>query len=366
MRHLKRCWRIKKNGKGKNNNLKGVSSHIPFSIYSTSLYTGFFIYYNTLNLIKLMNIGNIITSYKNKLDLFEIQLLCAHAMGKTREFVIAHPEYVLSKSQISNLKSKLNRRFKGEPMAYILGNKEFYGLDFIVNKHTLVPRPETELLVEKVISNLKFRNRINTKFPIYIIDVGTGSGNIITSLAHSLFKNPNYQLPITNYQFFAIDISKEALIVAKKNARVHGVNKKIKFLHGDLLFPVLEKKYYSLYTDHCSLIITANLPYLSKEIYASTPRDVKNFEPKSALYSPSAGLSHYKKLFFQIKHSLIIVHCSLIIFLEISPEQKKLLPPIIKKIFPQTKIKFYKDLAGKWRICEIKIKVQNERHPSLP
>lgn len=311
------------------------------------------------------NIDSIMNKNKGKLDTFEIQLLCAEAIGKSREFVMAHPEKTLTNEQGTRINKYINRRLEGEPIAYILGHKEFYGLDFIVNKNTLVPRPETELLVDLALDELRNKLRNTT-----VIDVGTGSGNIIISIAHLLSCHPELvsgskgsnlkQIEIPKrvrndkVKFFGIDISKETLAVAKKNAKIHGIDKKIKFLQGDLLSPVLEKKYCSLFTDHCSLIITANLPYLSKEIYESAPRDVKNFEPKSALYSPSAGLGHYKKLLSQINNSLFIDHCSLIIFLEISPEQKPLLSPIIKKIFPEVKIKFHKDLAGKWRACEIK------------
>jgi len=296
------------------------------------------------------NIDSIMNKNKGKLDTFEIQLLCAEAIGKSREFVMAHPEYTMSSRQCSIFNRFIERRLKGEPLAYILGQKEFYGLDFVVNKHTLVPRPETELLVDLTLGELShmLRNKLRSTT---IIDIGTGSGNIIISIAKVI---ESFKFQVSSFKFIGIDVSKEALAVAKKNAKIHGINKKIKFLQGDLFSPVLEKKYCSLFTDHCSLIITANLPYLSKEIYESAPRDVKNFEPKSALYSPSAGLGHYKKLLSQINNSLFIDHCSLIIFLEISPEQKPLLSPIIKKIFPEVKIKFHKDLAGKWRACEIK------------
>jgi len=103
-----------------------------------------------------------------------------------------------------------------------------------------------------------------------------------------------------------------------------------------------------------NLIILANLPYLSNKLYRATAPTVKNFEPKSALYSPKAGLEHYEKLLKQIKiltnhYSLFTVHC----FLEFSPEQKKALIVLVKKILPFAKIRFQKDLAGKWRVCII-------------
>ncbi len=184
------------------------------------------------------------------------------------------------------------------------------------------------------------------------MDVGTGSGNIIISLAKNA---KNFKFQISNFKFYGIDISAEALKVAKKNARLHGVEKKIKFLQGNLLEPFLRNIKPSV-TSHHSLIITANLPYLSKEIYQSAPIDVKKYEPKSALYSAEGGLAHYHELLLQLKTSH--VPCSMFhvsCFLEISPEQKNPLSKIIKNIFPTAKISFEKDLAGKWRVCKIEI-----------
>lgn len=292
----------------------------------------------------MKTISNITKEYSSKLDYLDLELLIAHTLGKPREFVLTHPQQTLTKRQETIIEKNLKRRMRGEPVAYIVGHKEFYSLDFAVNNHTLVPRPETELLVDLAISELKIESQIT------FIDIGTGSGNIIVSLAHELEKTKSCQPSATSY--CAIDISKEALKIAKKNARTHNVDKKIKFLNGDLLQPILKAK--KLKTE--KLIVLANLPYLSKEIYQSTPRDVKNFEPKSALYSPRAGLAHYKKLLKQVceiskSYELKTVSC----ILEISPEQKQPLTEMVKKIFPKAKTTFYKDLAGKWRVCKIEM-----------
>lgn len=294
----------------------------------------------------MSTIIELIKKHSSTLDVHELEIIIAHGIKKSREFVMAHPEHELTSHQSSLIGKLVARRKKSEPIAYIIGHKEFYGLDFIVNKHTLIPRPETEQIVEEAM-----REACNTEQRaknIFIIDVGTGSGNIITSVAKVLekFQNPNFK-------FIGIDISKEALKVAKKNARVNTIDRKIKFIHGSLLTPLLKSK--KLMPE--KLIITANLPYLSKDIYQSAPTDVKNYEPKSALYSAEEGLQHYRKLLQQIKQlptscSLCHVSC----FLEISPEQKKLLPELIKKIVPKAKIEFQKDLAGKWRICKINLK----------
>lgn len=248
---------------------------------------------------------------------------------------------------------------RGEPVAYIVGHKEFYGLDFKVDENTLIPRPETELLVEKALSSVighpprvdeQSSSRVEAgRSSVSIIDVGTGSGNIIISIANELKKVIGHRSSIIG--FFGIDISKDALKIAKNNAKTHGVDKKIDFLHGDLLSPIIGN--WKLEIGNSTMIIVANLPYLSKEIFASAPIDVKKYEPKSALYSSKQGLSHYEKLLKQIKKLLFIVHCSLFVVLELSPEQKTLITKMIKKIFPSAKIEFFKDLAGKWRVCKI-------------
>lgn len=282
--------------------------------------------------------------YINKIGHVDIELILADSLKKTREFVLSHPEYELSKSQLKNFESKISRRSKGEPVAYLAGHKEFYGLDFLVNKHTLVPRPETEQIVELVLDDLQ-----DTRYKIQdtnIIDVGTGSGCIAISIAHESKDKA---------QIFATDISEGALKIARKNARLNGVDKKIKFMHNSLLDPFIQNSNFKI--NNSTMIIVANLPYLSKEIYQSAPIDVKKFEPKSALYSAKAGLAHYEKLLKQIgaiskNYKLKAISC----FLEISPEQKISITKMIRSILPKSKISFSKDLAGKWRVCKISIK----------
>ena len=284
--------------------------------------------------------------YHQKIDPLDLDLLIAAAIKKPREFVLTHSEYKMNKTQNSKLKAQILRRIKHEPLAYILGRKEFYGLEFKVNKNTLIPRPETELIVENVLK-LKPKNTI-------IIDVGTGSGNIIISLAKN-FKVKN--------TFFATDISSKALDIARQNAKKHKLDKKIEFLHGNLLRPIIQN---SLANPKDRLgqakfkiqnyLIVANLPYLSSRIYNSAPKDVKNYEPKSALLSSDNGLAHYKKFFQQINkisksYKLKAISC----FLEFSPEQKIQLEKAIRTAFPQCSITFFEDLAGKVRIVQIKL-----------
>jgi release factor glutamine methyltransferase len=151
-------------------------------------------------------------------------------------------------------------------------------------------------------------------------------------------------------KFFGIDISNGALKIAKQNAKKHRVDEKIKFIKSDLL---------NYFFNHQSLlnknlIIIANLPYLSKKIYSSTKPDVKNFEPSSALVSGKNGLDHYEKLFQQL-NTFHVPRSTLRVLLEFSPEQKPLIDKLIKKYFPQSKPRFQKDLAGKWRVAMFEI-----------
>jgi release factor glutamine methyltransferase len=282
-----------------------------------------------------MTVEKIFRKYFLELDRLDLELIVSDAIGTSREFVLAHPEFTITKNQNKKIDCSIKRRLKNEPLAYILSRKEFYGLSFKVDENTLIPRPETEFLVENIIKS-KPKSRI-------IIDVGTGSGNIIISLAKNI-KEKN--------KFYAIDVSAKTLRVAKYNAKKNKVDKKINFIKSDLLNFFISSAKYKIR----DAIIVANLPYLSKEIYSKTQPNVKNFEPKSALYAPQEGLYYYKKLFQQIKflidkHSAIRVSC----YIEISPEQKPKIFNLIREYFPKSLIKFQKDLAGKWRRVKIEI-----------
>ncbi len=299
----------------------------------------------------MAKIQEAINKYKGKIDYFDLEILIANSLGKTREFVLTHPSQTITKSQEAKINKLIKRRIEKEPVAYIVGHKEFYGLNFNVNKYTLIPRPETELMVESVLALLCNTPTNKT----IVIDIGTGSGCIITSIAHSI-EHGAWDIKQENeIKFLGVDISEGALKIAKKNAGLHKLNKKIKFIKSNLLFTFIQDtKYHIQNTD---LIIAANLPYLSKEIYDTAPIDVKKFEPKSALYSDEAGLAHYRKLLQQLQ-KILAIHSpkSVTCLLEISPEQKKASTKMIKTIFPAASIEFKKDLAGKWRLCEIKIR----------
>ena len=298
-----------------------------------------------------------------KINNNEELLLLTKASGKSKEWLLAHPEY---KNFWALLKYKyyLKKLNQGVPMAYILGRKEFFGLDFLVNKHTLIPRPDTETLVDNVIDEIS-----NFQFPIsniLLIDVGTGTGCIPITILNKLNKLSSRDLQgrgdptvgLLRYtrndknkiNAIATDISKDALKVARKNAKKYKVA--IKFLYGDLLSPVLQA--YKL-TDLQALVITANLPYLKEDWWVHEPSIQR--EPKSALVSDDKnGLELYEKLLRQIqtlRYSIFNIQYS--ILLEIDPRQSTQIFPLIQKYLPEASIEIVKDLSGFDRVVKIKI-----------
>ncbi len=269
-------------------------------------------------------------------------ILLAHATGKEQVFLLAHPEHIIGASDEALARSFFRRRLRHEPVAYITGHKEFYGQDFIVTKDTLIPRPETEHLVERVLDRTEHHESMirGGEKNIHILDIGTGSGNIIISIAAEL----NQRYPASDIRYHATDISPQALEVAKENARRHDVSDLITFREGDLLEPFAKEC-----ASADAIIIAANLPYLSEAIYATAENDVKKFEPHDALVSGQAGLGHYYRLLDQAKR----LAKPAMLLLEISPEQAPLLRTCLVSCLPQAKISIYQDLSGRDRVAEI-------------
>ncbi len=253
----------------------------------------------------------------------DAEVLLCFVLKKSKEFLHTHPESKLTAAQLKKFSDYIKRRAKNEPIAYIIKTKEFYGLDFYVDKRVLIPRPETELLVDTILS-------LQTPYSdkCIIADIGTGSGCIAVTLAKQLPKA----------EIMATDISKKTLLVAKKNAKKHKV--KIKFYHGDLIAPLKNKKIN---------IIAANLPYLDNYYKTSTNPGLK-YEPKTALEGFQHGIAVYEKLFRQIdnrKQKPKFIIC------EIGYNQAKKMEKLIKKYLPKSGIIIKKDLAGLNRLAII-------------
>lgn len=281
----------------------------------------------------ILSIKTIITN--SSLPNFESEILLAFLLHKRREFIITHPERKININNYKKFKRLEKKRLAGYSIAHLVGEKEFFGLIFKVNKHTLIPRPLTELIVEEVITNPISPNTT-------IIDVGTGSGAIIISLAKEL-KKINYSL-FKKINFIAIDISKPALKIAKENAKLHRLNNQINFYQGNLTEPIKPLDLSSQ-----KLMITANLPYLTPQQTKTLPTIQK--EPKIALNGGSGGLILYQKLFKQLDK---IKYKELTCICEINPNQKKGMTNLIKKHFESAKFKFKKDLMKKDRFVIIK------------
>jgi release factor glutamine methyltransferase len=269
----------------------------------------------------------------------EAEILLSFVLKKTREFLLTYPEYQLSKLQIKEYSELTKQRCKNIPVAYLLGQKEFYGFNFLVNKDVLIPRPETELMIDEI---KKIVDTTNQKFTF--IDIGTGSGCVIISLA-KIFG--------LKHKYLASDISRLALIVARKNARLNNVAH-IKFLRGDLLQPFfnsnLEIRNLAYRQEGLKLIITANLPYLTANQIKKSP-SIKN-EPHLALDGGKDGLNYYRSLLKQIKKSKIN---QAFILLEIDPTQKTKISSLIKKEYPQATLTIKKDLKGHSRLAIISL-----------
>ncbi len=269
-------------------------------------------------------------------------ILLAHATGKEKIFLLTHPDATLSEEAEARATDSLERRLYHEPVAYIVGQKEFYGRAFLVTKDALIPRPETELLVEQVLAYYTLHSGAKNK--IDFIDIGTGSGAIIITLAQEI---PPLLPSTTDVHFFALDISLPALRIAGENAKRHESVEHILFLAGDLLdtfSPPREKNRHA--------IIAANLPYLSTTIYNESAPDVRLHEPKSALVSGTDGLAHYRRLFLQLK-TLAPHYLSTTVFLEFSPEQSVPLSREIQTFWPQAKPQIFPDLSGKDRLLQV-------------
>ncbi|PIT86381.1 MAG: peptide chain release factor N(5)-glutamine methyltransferase [Candidatus Magasanikbacteria bacterium CG10_big_fil_rev_8_21_14_0_10_43_6] len=268
----------------------------------------------------------------------EASLLLCHVLTQKKEFLITHSDDTVSFWQQRAYKRLVKQRTNGTPLAYLVGHKEFYGLDFLVNKHTLVPRPETELLVELALQEQARHADAQT----VCIDVGTGSGCIPIAMQANMTVHAD--VPTVCY---ATDTSYAALKVAYKNAAKHTA--RVTFFYGNLLEPVLHR--LQGLNDHTHIIITANLPYLTEEQFQNEPSIQK--EPKSALVAQDTGLALYKELLTQVQPLVAHVSLPISVFMEIDPGQAERLSGYVKKIFPMGQTHLYKDLTGKNRVLKV-------------
>jgi len=197
----------------------------------------------------------------------DTELLLQDLLGVGRAYLYAHPEEEVDGHIIQEWQARLERRAHREPLAYILGKAGFYGLEFAVTPDVLVPRPETEVLVEAVLA----------KQPATVADIGTGSGCIAVAVAVNL----------PRVRVWATDISEAALRVARENAERHGVAERVRFLQGDLLQPL---------AGHRFEVIASNPPYVAESERLSLQPEVRDWEPPHALFAGGDALQFHRRL----------------------------------------------------------------------
>lgn len=255
----------------------------------------------------------------------EITAIASFVLEKPNSWILAHPETKLNESQLKALDAAFCRLVNGEPLSYITGRRSFYGLDFLVDERVLVPRPETELLVELAIAWLE-ENPDRTR----VADIGTGSGVIAVTLAHHL----------TYLHVTAIDSSQDALDIAQTNASLHHVEDRVTFKQNNLLQGMTGK--FDL--------IVANLPYIPTGSLDNLSE--LKYEPRTALDGGDDGLRIIEQLIETSKKNMT-KKSSMI--LEIQYNQSEDVKHIVTKHYPQAIITIHYDLAGLPRVVTIQI-----------
>lgn len=281
-----------------------------------------------------------------KVDRLDRTLIIAHVLDKNRSFVIAHPEFPVSQKLSDRILHFFTLRANGMPLAYILGVKEFYGRQFTVTPDTLIPRPETETMIDAV-CNFYTTGKFSSS-PLCFIDVGTGSGAIIITLARELRIS-------CDHIFIATDISATAMRVARHNMRTHAVSDMIATFTCDLLeHKGIHQKLSK--NDPSHIFICANLPYVDSSLQKTLPKEAASqgliYEPPSALWSSDDGLAHYKRLITQtIDHKKNNPRVHLTSFYEIDPAQNA---PLSRFIFEHSSgtVRTHDDLTQRPRIME--------------
>jgi len=261
----------------------------------------------------------------------DASVLLAHILNRSRTWVMAHPHPTLTPKQQEHLHNSLARLENGEPLPYVLGHWEFFGMEFDITPDVLIPRPETELLVEKAIAWLQEAPLRRT-----VADIGTGSGVIAVSIASN----------IADINILATDISSEALEVAKKNALKFKVEHRIEFVQCDLL----PARPDSFSTEQHLDLICANLPYIPTEMLHTLP--VYGREPALALDGGPDGLDLFRKLMRLAPHWLAP---NGLILLEIEATHGVQALNLARDRFSEAGIHLHQDLTGRDRLLEIAV-----------
>jgi release factor glutamine methyltransferase len=258
----------------------------------------------------------------------EAELLLGHVLRMSKTQLHTKPERDLSSAETEHLKHLVQRRLNHEPSAYILGHCEFYGIELYVDYHTFIPRPETELLVEKAVELAHNISHLGKQ--ITIADIGTGCGAIAISLA----------LALPQAKIYATDISASALQVAEMNCMRHAITGQVELLQGNLLEPLPQP------VD----MIVANLPYIKTCEFKDLSPEIINFEPTLALRGGRNGLDKIRQMLEQMPGKLDYGACFL---LEIGQGQGEIATSLVNSYFPQASIELISDIGGIDRALKI-------------
>jgi release factor glutamine methyltransferase len=243
----------------------------------------------------------------------DVQLLLAHTTGRSREWIAARPEAVISEEETQTFLAYCKRRRLGEPIAYIIGSAGFYGREFVVNEHVLIPRAETEHLIDEALAFVRG--------PMRVLDVGTGSGAIACTIAAE-----------TDAIVDGSDCSDKALRVAGENALRLGLRDRIQLHHGDLIAPVANNSYD---------LVIANLPYIPTPDLPKRPNPA-SFEPPMSLDGGPDGLKYYRRLLPELP---ALLNDSAMILLECAPRTFGPLQNLARQHLPNFVIEGGKDYA---------------------
>jgi release factor glutamine methyltransferase len=271
-----------------------------------------------------------------KIERGEAEILLAHVLRRPKEYVLAHPEAPVPKTHTGEFLRLCARRAKHEPLAYLLGEKWFYGRPFFVDKNVLIPRPETETLVQAILDTGPYED----EKPL-IIDVGTGSGAVGLTLAAELH----------HAQAVLLDVSPKALAVARHNARRLKLSRRVRLLRIDILKKTASQKLtpdaFLRRRKYGRLIIAANLPYLPTATYRKSQPEVRVHEPRLALVSGRDGLDHYRALMDRLREAGLAPD---LLLLEADPPQFAALKKVVRGALPGHRLEIKKDLAGNARV----------------
>ena len=264
--------------------------------------------------------------------LLEIEVLLCHTLGVDMPHLIMSNNISVKENFVTLFNSYLKRFLEGEPVSYITQNREFYGLDFFVDNRVLVPRPETEEIVDRAItyiqSNTEHKKNVN------VLDVGTGSGNIAISVVKTLEDLPVYAE--------VVDISDEAIEVAKLNIEQHNLEDRVEAYQSNLLENVKEGSHFE--------VITANLPYIGTKKNRFVEKNVEKYEPSVALFGGETGIELYEELFLDLISWGITFE---LLIGEFGFAQGEIIRTLLDKYFKGA-YKIVKDLAGIERIFLVK------------